>query len=79
MWLLGVPMGAIEFRLVDPLADGAHVPVGWTAYRSTKTVFEMLREQVELLMTAEELSRHQAEETLLQRAMASIEGPPQVR
>jgi hypothetical protein len=65
--------GRKELRLVDPTRDGTQVPFGWTAYRSIKTVFEMLNDEVETLMAAENLSRREAQGEQLRRAVAALD------
>ncbi|MBX3625309.1 MAG: hypothetical protein KF892_09880 [Rhizobacter sp.] len=74
-------MSAIEFKRVNPQTAGTHIPTGWIAYRSTKTVAAMLAESVEELMRTEGLTKGAAEAELLRRALATLDQhfPPAVQ
>lgn len=63
---------AIEWIRVDPQEGLRHVPAGWVAYSSSKSVQEMLASAIDDIARLEGLSRENAYKVLAKRCAAML-------
>ncbi|MGY4828351.1 hypothetical protein ACVNIS_07230 [Sphaerotilaceae bacterium SBD11-9] len=67
-----VNVGTSSWVKVDPCAAGRHVPMGWIAYRSSKTVAEMLAETRDEIARNEGITEEEAYAEMLRRAIDAL-------